>query len=502
LKVGAEYIWQRQSILNCDFCMGDIDVTGGNPPANVEQLFPVWNDVSTWNLAALSPITRAYKIGVGQLVAEPLRHVFASWVQDDWALSNRFTLNLGLRYDLGVSPDILNLSYAPWLGPGRHGDKNDFGPRVGFAYSLTNRTVLRGGYGLYFANEDDNDVFWTMIGAHNTQIQVLNDGRPDFTANPFNGPIPTYDQALELWRQGKYVRYARQLVPEHIVTPYSNQASVGVQKQFGTAMALEADYIYNQRRADGTNQDINLAYNPLTGVNYPFSDRTRKPNAGWDDVNVSLPYGASNYHALQMSFNKRMSDRWQAAATYLLAGQWNEQHAPINPGCTYPVTTPSPGVFVCDVPITLHPVIAEEWYLSSEQRQRVTLNGIWDAGFGLQLSGVYLYGDNGWATPTSGVDALQTGTTAGGRVRANGTIILRNAFDRSDIHKVDLRIQRRFRFGRASVDGIAEVFNLFNHANYGSFVTNESNVRYGLPQADTNIAYAARTLQLGFRATF
>ena len=54
----------------------------------------------------------------------------------------------------------------------------------------------------------------------------------------------------------------------------------------------------------------------------------------------------------------------------------------------------------------------------------------------------------------------------------------------------------------AGVDGILEVFNLLNHANYGSYVTAESNSNYGKPSSNTNVAYQPRMLQLGFRATF
>jgi hypothetical protein len=52
------------------------------------------------------------------------------------------------------------------------------------------------------------------------------------------------------------------------------------------------------------------------------------------------------------------------------------------------------------------------------------------------------------------------------------------------------------------VDGIVEMFNVFNHANYGSYTTVESNARYGRPTSNTGIAYQPRMLQLGFRATF
>jgi hypothetical protein len=120
-------------------------------------------------------------------------------------------------------------------------------------------------------------------------------------------------------------------------------------------------------------------------------------------------------------------------------------------------------------------------------------------------------------TATSGLDVLGlgssttaslVGTNAGitgsaNRLRANGTLIARNSFDRSDLHRVDMRIQKRFRLsGRVTVDGIAELFNMFNHANYNAFVTNEAARNYGAPQYDSNIAFQPRTAQFGFRTTF
>ena len=214
-----------------------------------------------------------------------------------------------------------------------------------------------------------------------------------------------------------------------------------------------------------------------------------------------------------MAFMKRMRDRWQASATYTLGAQWNFDQLPLNPGCQYHVTFTATGSPTCDVPITLAPDVAEDaYYLSGAQRHRATFNGIWDAGFGFQLSGLYIFGDNGWATPTSGVDVRQLGAspTAGvregtviGRLRTNGSVVERNSFDLASMHRVDLRILRRFQLGgRARIDGLVEVFNVFNRANYETYVLNESSGLYGRPEAHTNIAHAPRMLQLGFQFAF
>jgi len=96
----------------------------------------------------------------------------------------------------------------------------------------------------------------------------------------------------------------------------------------------------------------------------------------------------------------------------------------------------------------------------------------------------------------------QTGRS-NGLLRPNGTIVPRNSFVGDPIHRVDMRILRRFPLsGRARLDGILEVFNLFDHANYGTYTLAESNASYGQPALSTNGAYKPRMLQLGFRATF
>jgi hypothetical protein len=66
-----------------------------------------------------------------------------------------------------------------------------------------------------------------------------------------------------------------------------------------------------------------------------------------------------------------------------------------------------------------------------------------------------------------------------------------------------MRLQKRLSFGdRVRLDGMFEVFNLLNHANYGSYTTNESNANYGKPSFNGNVAYQPRMMQLGFRVGF
>ena len=148
---------------------------------------------------------------------------------------------------------------------------------------------------------------------------------------------------------------------------------------------------------------------------------------------------------------------------------------------------------------------------ATDQRHRAVFNGIWDVGWGFQASGVYFYGSGARFSTTYGGDLRNVGESNGGasgtpstpRLRPDGTITPRNSLVGLPIHRVDLRIQRRFPLGgRMAIDGLVEAFNVFNHANYGSYVTQESNRNFGQASFNGAIQYAPRMLQLGFRFVF
>src|SRR5262245_206610 len=160
LKTGGEFYRTYDPVWHCTWCQGVLDATGGPPPGTpgspvttpLESLFPVWNDVSTWNIAALSPLTRSYTIGIGNFSVKPIENRGAAWLQDDWAVTPKLTLNLGVRYDLVSGMFAEDVTVEPFLKAGRPPDKNNVAPRLGFIYALDQRTVLRGGFGQYFGD--------------------------------------------------------------------------------------------------------------------------------------------------------------------------------------------------------------------------------------------------------------------------------------------------------------------------------------------------------------
>ena len=500
LKAGGEFLWDKKVSFNCANCMGIIDARQGAIPANIETLFPdPWN-ADTWNLAAISPNVRTYTIGVGRNKLPFDEPKYAAWVQDDWHLTPKLTINLGARYDLIWDPFANWVGLEPWMKPDRPQDADNIQPRFGFAYTLNDKTVIRGGSGKYYADVIASN--WTMSSRSLSValLQFTNDGRPDFAANPLNGgALPTYEQALPRFCYVNNVagcldRAAAEQAPqaEYSHLTHDWQSSIGFQRQIGADMAVEADYVYTRGRDEKVLQDnANITFNPATGVPYPFSNRATRAFPLWGVVGEQMFTGWSNYQGLQSVFTKRFSHRWQGSLTYTLSGLRDGDPLPLS------------GITQVAFPVA--PDMGGEYGLAvTDQRHRAVFNGIWQVGGGFQLSGVYFYGSGERYATSYGGDQRGLGATGTARLRPNGTIVPRNNFVGKAVHRVDMRLQQSLKLGstRRSADVMLEVFNLFDRANYGSYTLQESSPRYGLPNASSNLAYAPRTLQLGFRLTF
>ncbi|HEY5618936.1 MAG TPA: TonB-dependent receptor [Vicinamibacterales bacterium] len=496
LRTGGELLLRHVIAINRRQSMGLIDARGGPLPsaAQLQAWFPDPFNADTWNLAALSPITRSYTIGVGDFNVPQDTQRIAAWAQDDWQIASRLTLNLGVRYDVGVGIFANDISFPPFQDAGRPDDWNNVQPRLGFAYRLDDRTVIRGGSGLYYG-----DAFadaGSAIG--NTQITTIryeNDGRPDFAANPTGGrPLPTYDEANPLYcynnnnARGCLIRDVREFtaIPEYIELPRTWQTSIGFQRQFGATMAVEADYVYSQGRFEKDVLDnMNLFFDPATGANLDFRVRSNRPYPDWGVISMNVHTARSAYHALITGFTKRFSNRWQASATYTLSGLWSSDSPPFS------------GLF--PVPFPTAPDLGGEWGLSEDdQRHRAVVSGIWQVGRGFQVSGLHYLGTGNRESSNYGGDLRNTGSTFSGRLRPDGSIVSRNSIISPPQNRTDLRVQQRIPLrGRLSIDAIAEVFNIFDRPNW-TIGTQESQRAQYLQHI--NAQY--RSAQVGFRLMF
>ena len=494
LKVGGEYLYYSTSNSYCFTCQGQLFANVVNPPANLPSLFPNLFDFTTWNLAPLSPLAVRWVQGIGDFKFPIDRNVVGSWAQDDWAIARRLTLNLGVRYDLQLNAFVNNTEVLPFLPGHRPNDKNNIAPRFGAVYRVNDRTVVRGGFGRYFG--DVGILFSTRIQQQALMFQLFYDGRPDFASNPWNGPLPTYAQLLpRLCNNGSNpldpTCVRRDLNVPSGEIPYSYQGSIGFQRELASDMAIAADYMFTGNRG-AANYNANLTYNPATRANYPFTDLARRKYPDWGVLTMPLAMGSArdNLNMLQSSFTKRYTHRWQMQANYTLSVEKDATDPPIK---EFPI---APDLY------------SPYGQAAGDQRHRFVTNGVWDVGRGFQVSGLYFYGSGDrfvttWGADLRGVAPAGTGGGSAGRLRTDGSIIPRNNLKGLPLHRVDVRLQQGLPItARARVEGIFEVFNLFDHANFGSYTTTETSTSYGKPTYNGNVSYGPRTVQLGFRITF
>jgi len=502
LKAGGEYVLMDEFTRNCRNCMSQIDArVSAIPAAELQAIFPDPFNADTWNLNALAPYTRRFTLGISETFQTPFNvPKMASWVQDDWHISDNLTLNLGLRYDVLTNSWANDANVPPILEPDRPNDTNNIQPRLGFAYQVNDRTVVRGGVGRYYADILSNLHMWTYGNETIASVEVNNDGRPDFVTNPFNGPRPSPAQAFANFcdvsnRPGCLTRGLQELAPPPPYDKVQNswQTSIGFQRQLGAVAAVEVDYVYNGSRNEKVIQEnVNVSFNPATGEPLPYSVAATRPYPLLGIISVTPYMGRSNYHAAQTALTKRFSNNWQGSVTYTLGWLHNA------------IPKPMSGTRIVDFDVPGD--LGDEYTLAeTDQRHRVVFNGIWQPGFGFQVSGVYFYGSGERNQITAGDVNRDLGAWAdsGLRYREDGTIIPRNTFVGDPIHRIDLRLQQRIPIaGRMSIDGIFEVFNMFDRANFGSYTLDESSSDFLQPEQNTDIAYAPRTLQLGLRFTF
>jgi outer membrane receptor protein involved in Fe transport len=412
---------------------------------------------------------------------------FAFYAQDDWRITQRLTLNLGLRYELDT--DVKNVSRSgeinplvrPFLRGERGRDWNNVAPRVGFNWaSADGRTSIRGGYGIYYDRVT-------------LQIQSLErglDGRalpievragnlffipPPCLFNPACGQFPPPSPTLANPFTGFVLPGAGaggiNIIDNDLQNPQVQQTSIGLQRELGRDYVVRADYVHNFGTHFIIGRTIGQVFNPVVG--------------GPDLVKNLESSVKTKYDALLLSFEKRYSRRLQFRASYTLAKAFNyanDDQIPFSNG-----------------PLDPNNLQLEYGPPPNDQRHRFTFSGVLDAPFGFRLaplwalaSGVPL--DILLPDGSSRIPTLQR--NAGGRLFQNGAQL--NAFISSlnaaggvggqplplvaddarfgdSFNSFDLRVARPVKLGeRLTFEPIVEVFNLFNVTN----VLGVSNVNY------------------------
>ncbi len=532
IKIGAEYLrvhdegdWYIQAA-------GRYTMTA--IPANLNELVPASAalDPSKWNLAGLSSLAQKFDVNFARNgftnLFDTLRPMYAVWIGDNWRVSNQVTVNMGIRWDydpsMAAPPGVVGNSIPINNGKvsGDFGyktdirDRKDIAPRVGFTWNVGGRNdlVIRGGSGLYFASPVSNVTYSPKVYSQLLTASFPNDGRANFISNPTNGAT-----AADFF-SGKLpapVQSPRTIAGD-FKTPYSWQSSIGFQKQLNSVTGIDVDLTHFNEYRDTRTFDPNLFYDPVTGYNR--NPTTGRPNPAYSQVLTFISEGRRDQTQLASGITRRLRNNLQAGATYTLMFSMHDDGGIgyTAPGANNP----------------LDPVNGEYATAAAFQRNTVRAYGMYQWRGGLATSLVYSYGSgNRYAASISASPYGKTGTNrlnlanSGAAAPAivipasvadrfegpstinSGDVIPRNALMGLPLHKVDLRITQDLKLGgtaRATV--IAEVFNILNHANFGSYATTLSatnpaiTARFGQPQSTTGNAYVSRQAQLGFRISF
>jgi outer membrane receptor protein involved in Fe transport len=247
---------------------------------------------------------------------------FGLFAQDDWQISSKLTLNLGLRYDYyshivaegaGGSPDAglfnpgsLSMDGKFLVGPFRprndpfDNDVINFGPRLGFAYNPDGkgRTAIRGGFGVMFANQPPENFWIATSSAPNVPFRITFTPQ-DIVA--FGITYPMYND--------NFFGLAQQLVKNsantnvfaiyntHLQNPYTLQYSFDVERQLSSSMVLQSGFV---------------ATRGVKFIEWRFANRVDRITGLRPNPNLGQPYYADNsqtssYFAWQSSFKKRFS---------------------------------------------------------------------------------------------------------------------------------------------------------------------------------------------------
>ncbi|MBZ5503989.1 MAG: TonB-dependent receptor [Acidobacteriia bacterium] len=460
---------------------------------------------------------------------------FSLFAADDWKIMPRLSLSFGIRYEREVLPDPFSTLVNPLLPQTAQmpQDKNNFGPRLGFAYDLTGngKTVVRGGYGIYYGRIINSTIFNALTNTGLTTAQRTF----SFSASTTSPLFPTILTGTSLSITPNVTFFA-----PNFQNPQIHQMDLVVERDLGWGTVLSVSYLGSLGRELPNFVDTNIKAS-TANITYtvnggPLAAKGPTYTTALFSSRLTSAFGAetaifsgsnSNYQALAVQLNHRMSHNIQFGVNYTWAhaldfGQnestfsdTNDLFSPNNLQADY-------GNSIYDVRhrFVVNAVATSPWkktgwlgYITNDW----TLAPIFQFQTGLPFS-----------LSTSG--NAPGGVPGGGGVNGSGgafriDAIGRNTFRFPSTYVQDLRLSKTVKFQeKYSVELLADAFNLANHTNVTGVTTtgytvgtnatacgtlaaspclNFNSAGFGVPNsANSNFSYSPRQLQLGVRVKF
>ncbi len=319
LKAGYEYLTVNTAVQDTNPLLG-LDTYSGQ----FSRVAGTANNI--YNLADFFFGLRSQYELANLTVAQVRQKFHFAYLQDDFKVNRKLTLNLGLRYEFGTpyyEKDNRLSNYDPVTNSiifAKSGslynrslvdpDYNNFGPRLGFAYNIADKTVIRGGYGIGY-------VFLNRLGSANilgTNFPIITRAAvAQIAPNPVTNPQCVGSvyaaNCFRTTQQG----YPTSALPNNVTlyiprdTPTSSIQNwqLSVQRELFANFVIDVAYVGNRAKNLVLLADINQARPNAPGENTPL--QARRPIQGFGSISGVIPEGFSNYNALQIKLERRFS---------------------------------------------------------------------------------------------------------------------------------------------------------------------------------------------------
>jgi Carboxypeptidase regulatory-like domain/TonB dependent receptor len=306
LKVGGEIRWSQFNIsqesaprgrfsFNGQFTQNPVDGSGGSSIADMLLGLPISANIST-------------VIAMGNR-----QHVPSLFVQDDWKVNRRLTLNVGLRYDyfspiVEVNNRQSNFDYktGTLVQAGQNGasdalttaDKANFSPRIGFAWTPTDKAdmVIRGAYGIFYSGQEIRTAAPLQL-AYNLPFFY----EPSFVSDGIT-PVITVAQGFPPLNPSQAINPGVTSVDPHLHTAYYQSWNLAVQHSLPSQISIELAYAGSKGAHLQSVTDPNQV--PLPG---PGDVQPRRPYPQFGSFTAIQGRGSSIYHSFQVKGEKHVS---------------------------------------------------------------------------------------------------------------------------------------------------------------------------------------------------